>query len=840
VFGRRRKEKKTQQKAVETLPVDVPAGRQQWLREPYVMLALLIGTSLIVFRGYLFLEKAYLFKDIGSDSINVFYPQMMHIVDYLRTTGLPMWSFNQGMGQNIFPFGTADIFIPVFYLFGRNRLPFVIAFVEVMKIVIGGFFFYLYLRKLKLTSFATLTGGVLFAFSGYMILGGQWYIFSYDAMCCAILLFAFECFFQDKIWWILPIPIALLGAYQPFWLYLCGFFLFVYCTVRYIEERDWSLGAYVSLVAQTAGLAFAGVALSSIFLFEGVVAVVNSPRVGGEASYFKTLSSKPIFDIGPPIELSSVALRLFSSDLQGTGSNFSGWANYLESPLLYCGLITLLAIPQCVVAAEGKKRRLYLALLGLAVLGLVCPYFRRAFWGFSGDYYRTFSFFIALLFLYLGMRGLSHVDRTSKANALTMAISLTAVLGLLYLPSYDNYTNVDTDLLHLVTVLLVAYAGLMTFGTSQTRRTTRWIALAVICAEVAFLSNITVNHRPVITADELSSRVGFNDYAVDAVKYVTETDSGFFRIDKTYGSGPAIHESINDAKIQQYYGSPSYFSFNQINYIKFLSNVDAIHGDNETETRWAVGIRGRPVLQILSSVKYGLSKDPNAYSQISGYEPLKIFQDVYLFKNRNFLPLGFGYDAYFPASAFARLDSASKDRVLSKAVIIDDGQLPNYSQLKRLDTTVFPPDFTVQELETDVARLRGTTMQMTDHGQNLIRGIIKLDSPKILFFSIPYDKGWSATVDGRPSDLQVVDFGMTGLLLDGGQHQIELKFRPPLLTVGEIVSVVALIIYLGALCAPRLRRFRSQDFTFKTSAENPKASAENLKFSAKAEIETFR
>jgi uncharacterized membrane protein YfhO len=361
-------------------------------------------------------------------------------------------------------------------------------------------------------------------------------------------------------------------------------------------------------------------------------------------------------------------------------------------------------------------------------------------------------------------------------------------------------------MLGIFALLLIVYAVLLGFGSKKLRRTTRWVALAVTFLEVAYLSNITVNHRPVITGDEVSSRVGFNDYTVDAVKYITSQDSGFFRINKDYGSGPAMHQSINDAQVQQYYGTPSYFSFNQIYYIKFLSNVEAIHADNETETRWSFGVLNRPILQILSSIKYGLTKDPSSYPASQGYDPVKTFQDVRVFKNRWFLPLGFGYDAFVLSSDFVKLNVASKDRVLMKAIVVDNNEQQKYAGLKHFDTGPLTGEFTSAELEADVTRLRSSTVQLTEHRQNLIRGTINLDAAKLVFFSVPYDKGWSATVDGKPADIQLVDFGMMGLLLEKGQHQIELKFRPRFLTAGAITSTLSLLAFAAFLFVPQLSR----------------------------------
>src|SRR5262249_32478671 len=151
---------------------------------------------------------------------------------------------------------------------------------------------------------------------------------------------------------------------------------------------------------------------------------LESPRVGGNVSYAPSLRSQRVLALATPGELSSVALRLFSNDLQGTGSNFRGWGNYLEAPILYVGLITLLTAPQFLVSLKKRPRRVYLGLTIICIVGLMFPYWRSAFWGFTGNYYRTFSFFVSLLILFLGVRGLSAIDQESVFRTKVLVVTL--------------------------------------------------------------------------------------------------------------------------------------------------------------------------------------------------------------------------------------------------------------------------------------------------------------------------------------------------------------------------------------------------------------------------------
>ena len=62
-----------------------------------------------------------------------------------------------------------------------------------------------------------------------------------------------------------------------------------------------------------------------------------------------------------------------------------------------------------------------------------------------------------------------------------------------------------------------------------------------------------------------------------------------------------------------------------------------------------------------------------------------------------------------------------------------------------------------------------------------------------MFFSVPYDKGFSATVNGEAVDIEVVDNGLMAVLCPAGQD-VEIRFD--YMTPGLITGI--LITFLGA------------------------------------------
>jgi uncharacterized membrane protein YfhO len=768
----------------------------------FVGLAVFIGV--IVFWNYLTFKNLYLFKDIGSDTVNFSLPQFVYIHDYLRSDGMPAWSFNQGMGQNIFPFIVRDPFDFILYAMDKNSLPYGIIYVEFIKIILGGTFFFLFLRTIRMSTFVSIVGGLIFSFCGFMILGSGWYIFTYEAMCASLLLYAFERFFIYNKWVLFPVAIFLISASMPFNLYLYGLFLAIYAGIRYFEEKDsFQLKEFLGLYGKLILFGLFGLAISSVFLFENVLQLIESPRGSGGNSYFDILSSAPLFATGNVEHNATAILRLFSSDLLGSGSDFKGWHNYLEAPIFYSGLLSLVVFPQVFPLLSKRKKIIYSIFFLIWILPVVFPYFRYAFWLFTGDYYRGFSFFVSLTIIYLTVRALNAIEVAGRINLPVLIATVVILFVLLIYPYYDNTVAdpIDRSVMTFIKIILVVYA-ILVYAMSQKsmKGAAQVLILIVLCIELGYLSGLTVNRRSIVTTRELNQKIGYNDYSVESVDFLKKVDQSFYRIDKNYYSTPAIHGSLNDGLAQDYYGTSSYHSFNQKNYILFQQAFDIIHKDNENESRWAPGLRGRFALESLGSVKYIFYVEDNSqYRNVlkASADSIAQFGDVTVFKNKFYLPLGFAYDKVITRSEFDKLSFNQKDFVALRSFVIDDKDKNDYKDFIPFDLKDTLPlsGYTWDVFKSFTDERKKDTLQISEHGQTFIKGTITLDKKQLLFFSIPFDKGWKATVDGNEQELKLVDAGLTGIILDKGKHTVELNFKPRHRTETVLISFVSLGLF---------------------------------------------
>ena len=296
---------------------------------------------------------------------------------------------------------------------------------------------------------------------------------------------------------------------------------------------------------------------------------------------------------------------------------------------------------------------------------------------------------------------------------------------------------------------------------------------------------------------------------------------------------------------------PSYSSFNQLNYIRFLIEIGAVDPNNEIESRWARGLEYNPLLFPFGSIKYGISKTPNPEMVTFGFEPLSTFEDVGLYQNKHFLPLGFTYDKYVLYEDFQKLSQLQKEMALYRAVVTEEAipslqavnlsNVPSYSvksfndirnsmneyarRYQDFNNKISQHTGSESEKQELIAKrqsnydqysafanlrnqlvserngllpaLKAQTLNITSHSHKKIEGSINLPKSKMLFFSIPFDSGWKAEVDGKEVQPLMVNVGFTGIPLEAGEHTIQLKYKVPYLGIGLTVSLISLLIYLG-------------------------------------------
>lgn len=119
-------------------------------------------------------------------------------------------------------------------------------------------------------------------------------------------------------------------------------------------------------------------------------------------------------------------------------------------------------------------------------------------------------------------------------------------------------------------------------------------------------------------------------------------------------------------------------------------------------------------------------------------------------------------------------------------------------------------------------RLADEQLEITEFSDTKIKGNINAEKSGVLYFSIPYEKGWSVYIDGVKADTFALFDAMLGVEAPAGQHEIELKYTPEGFVVGVIASGGALLLFIVFVFVDKKKKNKITAEPVKLSADNGK------------------
>lgn len=106
-------------------------------------------------------------------------------------------------------------------------------------------------------------------------------------------------------------------------------------------------------------------------------------------------------------------------------------------------------------------------------------------------------------------------------------------------------------------------------------------------------------------------------------------------------------------------------------------------------------------------------------------------------------------------------------------------------QFYRLDLTAFKNAVSILKDKNVVTKTEG----------NKVTVDFETENEASLLLTLPYDKGWSAAIDGKPVSIQKAQNGFMKVDIKPGQTQVLLTFTPQGFYSGLIISISALILF---------------------------------------------
>jgi uncharacterized membrane protein YfhO len=102
-------------------------------------------------------------------------------------------------------------------------------------------------------------------------------------------------------------------------------------------------------------------------------------------------------------------------------------------------------------------------------------------------------------------------------------------------------------------------------------------------------------------------------------------------------------------------------------------------------------------------------------------------------------------------------------------------------------------------------------MEVEEFGDTYFKGTITTEDNQAVFFSIPYEEGWTVKIDGNVVPTDEVFDAFLAVEVPAGEHQIELEYVSEGFRMGVIISMLSLLFLLVFLWVIRGLKRKDSD-----------------------------
>ncbi len=764
-------------------------------------------TAAIFFLPFYLLDGGFFHYagDFNSQQIS-FYRYMN---GFVKGAGYPDSAF-AGAPRNTFSWAT-DLGSGVmnaysFYLYGspffwlsvllpQSWLPYMMVPLLVLKFGVAGGGAYLYLRRyVKNANYAVL-GACLYALSGFAVYNVFFNHFVDVVALFPYLLWALdEAIYEDRhglfAFWV---AVNLLNNYFFFVgqvLFLCIYF------VCKLSARDFRLtGRKFGHLLWESVL---GVAMGCLLLFPAVLSLLQNPRT---------------------IDLSSGWGFLTYSKVQQYLAILLSWILPPDSPYLTSvwseGVIKWTSmtayLPLCSLAgamaywrsrkADSKKR-----IVAVCAVCALVPVLNSAFYALNSSYYARWYYMPTLILAAMTVNALEDPDVDLDVPARGIGWIMLATLVFAVVPVRDDTTEtwsfgVLKNPGQFFVVLGFGLLGLMLYRVlcSKWRQDSRF-AQRMTAAVLVFACAFTMVHIGIGKFGQWYTDSDLVEQDTNALLLKNDLPEGDYRID-TY----KIHDNIGmwlDKSCLQYFGStaaPSILSFYPALGVK---------RDVRSEPEIAnYALRG------LLSVEYLITTPEKRESfedeADAGWTYLADVDGYALYHNDNYVPMGFTYDYYVTKATYEASVKTLRSNLLMRALVLEDEDVAQYDQYLTELPDAMLDDLHYDSYTQDCADRRAHSCSVFQMNNAGFHAEITLDKANLVFFSVPYDDGFTAYVNGEKADILQVDEGLMAVLCPAGASSIDFVYQAAGLSASRVVTAVAIPVWVVYVACFVRRKRRS-------------------------------
>lgn len=725
------------------------------------------------------------------------------------------WNWNTDLGANFI--GSYSFYLlgsPFFWVtlpFPTSLVPYLMGPLLMLKFGCASLTAYCFIRRFTRTPEAARLGGLLYAFSGFSVYNIFFNHFHEAIILFPLLLLAFELLITENRRFFFAFMVFLCATVNYFFFFGMVVFTVIYFFVRLLS------GAVKIKFSRFAVLIFEavfGLLLSSAILVPSIMAITGNYRLsdtllgwnaimyGKEQIYANVLQC---FFFPPDIP----ARPVFFPGAQVKWSSLGGWLPLFST----VGIFTLF---------KARKGGWMNRLIGICIFMSMVPILNSAFYAFNTAYYARW-FYMPILIICLATVSLCEDNETNWSFGykwvLGITLAVTAVIGffpqkkengdlIFGLYSQGNGSRNDR-LMYMarffgacaIAIVSLIILGIILKAAKKNQKAFFTSATACVCI-------ISVIYGNVFVATGRTHSYEVKEVVIDQLieGKVDLQDDSEFRVD--------VYDGVDNTSM--YLGLPGINAFHSIVPASVYEFYDYVGVDRSVASRPDTD---NEALRPLLSVKYLLNrKDGDSFvdtdsklTEMSGYTYYKSDGGYYIYQNDNYIPYGFSYDYFMSYEFCDSYDDETRANLMLKAILLTDEQIEKYGHLyKDLSEVGASNYFTASEvslsvtdkaMEYDSARLRATSADSFETDNRGFTATVTREKETLVFFSVPYDEGWTATVNGGTAQIEKVNAGFMAVLVPEGESEIRFSYMTPGLKIGimlTIASAAVLLIYTVA------------------------------------------
>ena len=721
------------------------------------------------------------------------------------------WSWTTDLGANFI--GSYSFYLlgsPFFWLtipFPNSFVPYLMGPLLILKFAFAAVTAYCYIRHFTNTAEAARLGGILYAFSGFSVYNIFFNHFHEAIIVFPLLLLSLELLITENKRFFFALMVFICAVVNYFFFFGMVVFTAIYFFVRLFSKAfKLTFKRFLSVLFE----AVLGLSLSAVLLLPSILAISGNTRIssvllgwnaimyGKEQIYANVLQC---FFFPPDIPARPVFFPL----AEVKWSSLGGWL-----PLF--SMVGLFTWFSCC------KKHWLKRVIGICIFMALVPFLNSAFYAFNTAYYARW-FYMPILMICLATVSLTEEDKVDWSIGYKWVLGITvataAVIG--FFPQKNGegklifglFTQGDDKEDRLMyaarftIACLIAIASLVILGfllkvLKTNRKAFYKAALPITCV-------IAIVYANVFIATGRSHSYEVKEVMIDKLieGEVNFEDSSKYRID--------VYDGVDNTSM--YLETPGINAFHSVvpssiaEFYEFLG-IERSVGSRPSTDYTAI----RPLL----SVKYLINPtdgesfidDETDETLMTGYEYLKTDGGYYIYENKNYVPYGFSYDYYLTEEFCKGYKNESLARLMLKGMLLTDEQIEKYgdimTDLSTLINTEYPADdevhtslsLTDAAMEFDCEKLKATSAVYFETDNNGFTAKVQREKESLVFFSVPYDEGWTATVNGEKTEIEKVNKGFMAVKVGAGESEIRFDYMTPGLSLGAKITAASAAVFL--------------------------------------------